>query len=202
MIDVDNNHENNTHTSSSDGSIISSRPWVMDYTDVNGLSNRIGLPKGRFIEFIVKETVDNALDFLEKEAPRLIKKYGTFAPELKVIVTKESNYLRIRILNSDCETSGFTEPCIRSIFNFHESTGSKRNQYKVTKGWLGDALKAICGIPYALAHEVGNDNWNEPLIITSRNKQFQIRPIIDRAKKKLDADGKVVGLSDQTNSFT
>ena len=139
---------------------------------------------------------------MEKEAPRLIKKYGVFAPELKVIVTKESNYLRIRILNSDCETSGFTEPFIRSIFNFHESTGSKRNQFKVTKGWLGDALKAICGIPYALTHEVGNDNWNEPLIITSRNKQFRIRPVVDRAKKKLDADVEIVELSDQASSFT
>jgi hypothetical protein len=201
MVDPDNNHENDTPPSS-DGGFISSRPWVMDYVDVNGLGNRIGLPKDRFIEFIVKETVDNALDFMEKEAPRLIKKYGAFAPELKVIVTKESNYLRIRILNSDCETSGFTEPFIRSIFNFHESTGSKRNQFKVTKGWLGDALKAICGIPYALTHEVGIDNWNEPLIITSRNKQFRIRPVVDRAKKKLDADVEIVELSDQTSSFT
>jgi hypothetical protein len=142
--------------------------------------------KDRFIEFIVKETVDNALDFIENEAPRLIKKYGSFTPELKVIVTKESNYLRIRILNSDCETSGFTDQFIRSIFNFHESTGSKRNQYKVTKGWLGDALKAICGIHYALTHEVGNDNWNEPLIITSRNKQFRVKPVIDRAKKGME----------------
>jgi hypothetical protein len=74
-MDPDNNHENDTPPSS-DGSIISSRPWVMDYVDVNGLGNRIGLPKVRFIEFIVKETVDNALDFMEKEAPRLIKKYA------------------------------------------------------------------------------------------------------------------------------
>ena len=201
MVDPDNNHENDTPPSS-DGGFISSWPWVMDYVDVNGLSNRIGLPKDRFIEFIVKETVDNALDFMEQEAPRLIKKYGSFAPELKVIVTKENNYLRIRILNSDCETSGFTEQFIRSIFNFHESTGSKRNQYKVTKGWLGDALKAICGIPYALTHEVGNDIWNEPLIITSGNKQFRVKPVIDRAKKKLDADVEIVELSDQTTGFT
>jgi hypothetical protein len=202
MTDVDNSHEKTTPPTS-DGSIISSWAWVMDYVDVNGLGNRIGLPKDRFIEFIVKETFDNALDFMEKEAPRLIKKYGSFIPELKVIVTKESNYLRIRILNSDCETSGFTEPFVRSIFNFHESTGSKRNQYKVTKGWLGDALKAICGIPYALTYDVGNDNWDEPLTITSHNKQFRIKPVIDRAKKKLDADVKVVELSgDQINSFT
>ncbi len=200
-MNLDNNDEKDIPTSS-DGGFISSWPWVMDYVDVNGLSNRIGLPKDRFIEFIVKETVDNALDFMEKEAPRLIKKYGSFTPELKVIVTKESNYLRIRILNSDCETSWFTESFIRSIFNFQESTGSKRNQYKVTKGWLGDALKAICGIPYALTHDVGNDNWDEPLIITSRNKQFRVKPVIDRAKKKLDADVEIVELSDQTNSFT
>ena len=107
MVDPGNNHENDT--TPSDGGFISARPWVMDYVDVNGLSNRIGLPKDRFIEFIVKETVDNALDFMEKEAPRLIKKYGAFVPEVKIIVTKESNYLRIRILNSDCETSGFTK---------------------------------------------------------------------------------------------
>jgi hypothetical protein len=132
MIDVDNNHENDTPPSS-DGSIISSRPWVMDYVDVNGLGNRIGLPKDRFIEFIVKETVDNALDFMEKEAPRLIKKYGSFAPELKVIVTKETNYLRIRILNSDCETLGFTEAFICSIFNFHESTVVKKINTKSQK---------------------------------------------------------------------
>jgi hypothetical protein len=201
LMDPDNNHENDTPPSS-DGGFISSRPWIMDYVDVNGPSNRIGLPKDRFIEFIVKETVDDALDFMEKEAPRLIKKYGSFAPALKVIITKENNYLRIRILNSDCETSGFTEPFIRSIFNFHESTGSKRNQYKFTKGWLGDALKAICGIPYALTYEVGIDNWNEPLIITSRNKQFRVKPVIDRAKKKLDSDVEVVELSDQTNCFT
>jgi hypothetical protein len=69
MTDVDNNHEK-AHPSS-DGGFISSRPWVMDYVDVNGLGNRIGLPKDRFIEFIVKETVDKALDFMEKEAPRL-----------------------------------------------------------------------------------------------------------------------------------
>jgi hypothetical protein len=88
MEDPDNNHKNDPPPSS-DGGFISSRPWVMDYVDVNGLGNRIGLPKDRFVEFVVKETVDNALDFMEKEAPRLIKKYGSFAPELKVVVTKE-----------------------------------------------------------------------------------------------------------------
>jgi hypothetical protein len=95
-----NNDEKNTPPTS-DGSIIYSWAWVMDYVDVNCLSNRIGLPKDRFI--IVKETVDNALDFMEKEAPRIIKKYSSFVPEIKINVTKESNYLRITILNSDCE---------------------------------------------------------------------------------------------------
>jgi hypothetical protein len=46
MVDPDNNHENDTPPSP-DGGFISSRPWVMDYVDVNGLSNRIGLPKDR-----------------------------------------------------------------------------------------------------------------------------------------------------------
>ena len=37
---------------------------------------------------------------------------------------------------------------------------------------------------------------------TSGNKQFRIKPVIERAKKKLDADVEVVELSDQTNNFT
>jgi hypothetical protein len=54
----------------------------------------------------------------------------------------------------------------------------------------------------SLTHEIGNDNWNEPLIITSSNKQFLVKPVIDRAKKKLDADVEVVELSNQTTGFT
>ena len=57
--------------------------------------------------------------------------------------------------------------------------------------------------PYALTYDVGNENWNEPLIITSRNKQFRIKPVVDKAKKKLGANVEVVELSaDQINSFT
>jgi hypothetical protein len=89
--------------------------------------------KDRVIEFIVKETVDNALDFMENEAPRLIKKYGSFTPELKVIVTKESNCLRIRILNSDCETSGFTDQFIRSTLIFTSQLAVKEISTKSQK---------------------------------------------------------------------
>jgi hypothetical protein len=80
--------------------------------------------------------------------------------------------------------------------------GLRNRSYILSLGWLGDALKAICGISYALTHKVGNDNWNEPLIITSGNKQFRIKPVIDRAKKKLYADVEIFELSDHSSSFT
>ena len=65
------------------------------------------------------------------------------------------------------------------------SIGSKRNQYKISRGALGDAFKAILCIPYALAKEEQNIEWNEPLIIRSHQTSFLVRLIVDRVNQTI-----------------
>jgi hypothetical protein len=61
---------------------------------------------------------------------------------------------------------------LHSIFNFDSFFSSKRNQYRITRGALGDALKEVICIPYAIAKEYYNIEWNEPLIISSGKQKF------------------------------
>ena len=58
--------------------------------------------------------------------------------------------------------------------------GSKRNQFKITKGALGDALKEVLCIPHILAHEGEITDWNYPLYIISQQKLYQIELNTDR----------------------
>ena len=62
----------------------------------------------------------------------------------------------------------FRRTKLQSIFNFDAFYSSKRNQYKITRGALGDALKEILCIPYALARKYNsNIEWKQPLTITT-----------------------------------
>jgi hypothetical protein len=65
----------------------------MDYATIYGIRSRTGIDEEQMGLFVMKELIDNALDYLEKN--NLIRK------EVKVFVTKEPNYIRIRVLNSD-----------------------------------------------------------------------------------------------------
>ena len=93
---------------------------------------------------------------------------------------------------------------LQSIFNFETFYSSKRNQYKITRGALGDAFKEILCIPYALAREQqqgqqGSMEWNEPLIITTRvnriQQTFLVYLVIDRINQTISSEIEVVAES-------
>ena len=84
-----------------------------------------------------------------------------------------SDRISLEVSNSDI-TSSFTLERIQSIFNFNNFSSTKRNQYKISRGALGNGLKAILGMSYALATENYNyDDWS-PLKIRTGNKLYSI----------------------------
>ena len=110
---------------------------------------------------------------------------------VQVFVLRESKYLKIRVLNLNFGISVFTENIINSIFDFGGFYSSKRNLYKIGRGALGDALKEVVSIPYALAEQNGIERWNKPLIITSGNKRYLIRIIVDRVRQTIHSQVEV-----------
>ena len=119
----------------------------MDFVSLKGIQTKIGVGTDKLLIFVLKELVDNALDFIDRS--------GKPNPVVIVSVREEGNKIKVTVANSDfgLANSGFTEPSVRNIFNLADYYSTKRNQQRITRGALGDALKTVLGVPYALAYE-------------------------------------------------
>jgi DNA topoisomerase VI subunit B len=138
----------------------------MDYVTIAGVCKRTDAKEDQLAVFLLKELVDNAIDYIELYAPpitaRTTKTNGSISsieneePQIHADITYNHNdqYLVIRVKNSNfgIEDAGFTEQRLHSIFaNLDVFHSSKRNQFKVSRGMQGDALKEVLCIPYVLA---------------------------------------------------
>ncbi len=165
-------------------SIFSSQKSTKDYVTLEGIENRTGIEKENVFRFILKELLDNAVDFLEtqhnsiSQKRRIASEIIPAVAQIEVTISKQNDYLSIVVSNSNeyCKAV-FYKDTLHSIFNFNTFYSSKRNQYKITRGALGDALKEILCIPYALVgiqQQQSHTGWNEPLIIKTKiNKTLQ-----------------------------
>ena len=166
--------------------LYSSEKLSMDYVTLAGINTRTGVEQRQLALFVVKELIDNALDDLEK---KLINTNWTSiaGPQARIYITKGRKYVEIRVQNSN-GISGFTQNTIKSIFDFGRFYSSKRNQFKISRGALGDALKEVSCIPHALADHHGIEGWNEPLTIRSGDKSYFIRLIVDKVKQTIHSE--------------
>ena len=194
-IDDHNSELNNNTTINEEEEIYSSEDQIYDYLSIQGLNTRFGLDGKRFDTFIIKEAIDNALDFIEENAKEFFvdKKF----PFIDVIITEEKNddgssnngVVKIRIRNSNAGINNiFTKEHINKIFNLNEYYSSKRYRHKINRGELGDAFKAILCIPYAVAVNDENSNnryqnWDYPLQINISNDNRTIEIRIDNINK-------------------
>lgn len=164
----------------------SQKSQFADYTTWKGIENKTGIEKEDAVSFLVKELLDNALDYLE--ATQYHNNNTAIPipqPEIHIVIEKsQGKYIRIAVCNSSYHdektTAAFSSHTLNSIFDFNRYHSSKRNQFKITKGALGDALKEVLCIPHILAYDDGIADWNYPLYIISQQKLYQIELITDR----------------------
>ncbi len=165
-----------------DDSLVSSERATMDYVSVKGIKNRTGAAEHQLVLYMLKELIDNGLDFIDRRP-------GTMdianVPEISITIRKENEKITIRVSNSDFGLTALTSYKVTNIFNFNDFFSSKRNQYKVNRGALGDALKEVISIPLAIADNNDIPVWNEPLIIESGTNTFIVRMVVDKVKQKI-----------------
>jgi hypothetical protein len=183
-------------SSSSDtaGVVFSSqKSQFTDYLTWKGIETKTGIQKHNTIKFLTKEFLDNSLDYLETQ-------HNTLAvpPEIHVIIKRRKpseNVIRIAFCNSnyDHTKAVFSKQRLESIFDFDRYYSSKRNQFKITKGALGDAMKEMFCIPHALAYDSGITDWNYPLNISiasavaTQQKLFQIHLAVNRINQVINS---------------
>jgi hypothetical protein len=66
-VAVEQQHKINSSDDVSPETIFSSQKSNMDYVTIQGIENRIGVDKGNIYSFVLKELLDNAIDFLEAQ---------------------------------------------------------------------------------------------------------------------------------------
>lgn len=158
--------------------VLFTESMIVDYVTLKGIENRFGIKEDDIPVSIFKELVDNALDCVET----LVLTNAKLIPEVDVQITSNDDRTTLIVSNSD-KIPSFTFERIRSLFNYHNLASTKRNQHKISRGALGNGLKAILGMSYALATEVYNcDGWT-PLRIRTGNKQYSVHLIIDKINK-------------------
>jgi hypothetical protein len=172
-----------------------------DYLSIQGINTRFMLDGTDFDIFMIKELMDNALDFIEANARKFVNGQNPF---VDVIITEEEDgkVTKIRVRNSypdiDDKVKIFTKDKISNIFNLTQYYSSKRHRHLINRGELGDVFKAILCIPYAIA---ANDdesgqyyNWNYPLEINNSkdHKSFKIRiDNINKIRRKEQVEVKI-----------
>ena len=143
----------------------SSDPNFWDYVRLKDITKNTGIEPNDFHSFYLKENLDNAADFQERnDIDASIIGHITRNEESFEISVRNSNPNNIPVFTNLIET-----------FNYKRVYSSKSNQYRVTRGAQGDAIKKMSTMAYAL-----NNSWSEPLIIQHNKKIDRVYVQVDR----------------------
>src|SRR5205823_10045523 len=124
----------------------SSRKHSMDYVTFDGVKLRTGYADKKYWYILtVKELLDNAIDFLWKHYG------GADNAAIDVDITKDDKLLRIKVSNTNDKDIEIFQN-LDLVFNFEIRYGSKQNEYIISRGMLGDAMKQILAVGYVLIH--------------------------------------------------
>jgi hypothetical protein len=170
----------------SDSDIYSSRKHGMDYVTVNGVVLRTGYAnKSHWYLLLIKELLDNAIDFLWKNYS------GTADASVTVDITMDDSLFHIKVRNTNSRNVPVFQN-LSAIFDYDMRYGSKQNQHIISRGMLGDALKQILAWPYVLIHTKDDGSsfkdiqWDKPLIIRCNGIERQIFLCVDKSNELIE----------------
>ncbi len=156
-----------------------------DYVRLEGLSRATGRPAHEWDMYIVKELIDNALDADEALWCHDPQQFPSLSIQMEYISVPppQCQQLLVRVENG----AMFPVKQVRDIFATQWYTSRKAFIKRLTRGALGNALKTLLGIPYALHNRVA-DNWKpdlKPLSICCTGTEYLPRYIVDPTAQTL-----------------
>ncbi|GAA6614466.1 ATP-binding protein [Scytonema sp. NUACC26] len=150
-----------------------------DFVRLDRLCRTTGRPAHEWDFYIIKELIDNALDADET----VWRKKPTQTPILKVRIEFVNQQLFVQVSNR----TKFPVELIPDIFATHQYTSRKAFVKGLTRGALGNALKTLLGIPYALRNRVSGD-WKpdqKPLSIICSQQEYLPIYVVDTTKQNI-----------------
>ena len=150
-----------------------------DFVRLEGLHRATGRPAHEWDLYILKELLDNALDADETLWYQSVNSYPDISVDIEYISVPPPQHqqLLVRVGNSAI----FPVEKIQDIFATQWYTSRKAFLKGLTRGTLGNALKTLLGIPYALHNRLAED-WRpdlKPLSICVAGTEYLPRYTID-----------------------
>lgn len=146
------------------------RKRSLDYVTLQGLTVQTGCDPEDLDIFVLKELVDNALDACEENNPTIEVTFET--DKFVTLTVKDSG-------------KGLTEADVKRIVDFDRSYSTKFHYKYPMRGALGNALKCVLGIPYALSSECSISLPTEPIRVHSKGKAFGVHLNLQELEEQL-----------------
>jgi hypothetical protein len=150
------------------------RPGIvggLDFVSLDELRKRTGITVDKVLPFALNEMLTNALDKFD-------------AVEIRIDLQEDGEFNRLIVADNGTKKLSRTE--IELIVDFENKASSKRGFLRVSRGYLGNALKCIFGYSYVLAE---SRNLAPPEItVASGDRQFKLCLKPDRVQGVINTD--------------
>jgi hypothetical protein len=157
----------------------------LDFVNLEELLKRTGIGPDSVLKFAVAEMLCNALD---KDATII-----------SVHVASEGNFYVVTVTDNGSKKLSLND--LKLILNFENKASSKRGILRVSRGYLGNALKCIFGYSYALAEAKGLPT--QPATVESGPRKFEIQLNPDLVKEAIETEIQITERTDNgTTVFT
>jgi hypothetical protein len=155
----------------------------LDFVILDELRKRTGVNPESILKFALAEKLCNALDKPD-------------ACEIGIGVEVEGDFTRLEVKDNGSKKLTLSE--IKLIFDFENKASSKRGFLRVSRGYLGNALKCVAGYSYSLCESKG---LNPPdLIVKTDGFEYRISLKPDRVKEVINSD--IVTVERDDDGFT
>jgi len=142
----------------------------LDFVVLEELRKRTGIMPDEVLKFALAEMLCNSLD--------------TDATIIGVNVKTEGDYVKLTVRDNGSKRLSLED--VKLILDFENKASSKRGFLRVSRGYLGNALKCIFGYCYALAKEKG---LSAPeIVIESGSNRYAIVLKPDRLREVIDSE--------------
>ena len=157
---------------------------------MSGLADIIRPGSGRGLDFVILSelrkrtsiTQDNILKWGLSEM--LANSLDTDATEILIEVSVNSDFNVPTV--TDNGTTKITRKDLEVILDFSGKASSKRGFLRVSRGYLGNALKCIMGYSYALAEDMKLPPPD--IVVTSHGTRFRIQLIPDKVEEVINSE--------------
>jgi hypothetical protein len=142
----------------------------LDFVVLEELRKRTGIMPNEVLKFAMAEILCNALD--------------TDATRLDVNVKAEGDYVKLTVRDNGSKRLSLED--VKLILDFENKASNKRGFLRVSRGYLGNALKCIFGYCYALAIEKGLTPPD--IVIESGPNRYTVALKPDRVRELIDSE--------------